>query len=181
MLNASSDFKKSLYLNFGIIAVVIAVFALFYILLELNIQKQITTINDIKSKKATASESAENLSVLIKEWATAKNYSQQVALLVPSKDDLVSLQKDINNIARTDNVSLGFNFGLESAGDAGSLGNITFKATVDGTSDGILNFLKDVENKYYSLKINVLELNVLSGGLLRLTMSGQIFYDTSNQ
>ena len=181
MTAAKSDFKKSLYLNIGVILGVIAVFVLFFILLQLNIEKQISLITDIRTKESSATQSAENLSVLVKEWATAKNYSQRVSLLVPLKDDLVSLKTDINDIARQSNVSLSFNFGSDTPPvGAGSLGAIAFSATVDGSSDGILSFLNNIESKYYSLRIDVLELNALSGSLVRLTMTGQISYDVSS-
>lgn len=178
MFDKTSDYKKNLFINIGIILAAIAVFVSFFILLRLNILHQVEIINDIKSKRAFVSESAENLSSLIKDWAIVKNYSQRVSLLVPSKDDLVTLSKDMNAIARQDNVSLSFSFGAESnPTGAGTFGSIAFSATADGSMDQILSFLKDVENKYYALKVNILELNHPSAELVRVSLNGQIFYE----
>jgi hypothetical protein len=178
MAGKASDYKKSFYINIGVILTVVALFVLFFILLRLNILREASIISDIKLKKAFVSESAENLSSLVKDWAIVKNYSQQVSLLVPSKDDLVALSKDINAIARQDNVSLSFNFGSESnPTGAGALGSISFTATADGSMANVLAFLKDIENKYYALKANVLELSRPSSGLTRLSLNGQIFYE----
>lgn len=180
MFDKSSDFKKNLYTNIGAIVAIVAVFVLFSILLRLNINHQISVINDIKTKRGFVSDSSSNLSLLVKQWNFVKDYVQQVSSLVPSKDSLVTFSKDINAIAQKKGVSLTFNFGTESgAATSGTLGSISFSATADGSANNLLAFLQDVENKYYSLKINVLEMSKQSDIISRLSIGGQVFYSSN--
>lgn len=177
MFDKASDFKKNLYINIGAIIAIVAVFVLFSVLLRMNVDHQISIINDIKTKKGFVSDSSSNLSLLVKQWNFVKDYSQQVSLLVPSKDDMVTFSKDVNSIAQRDGVSLTFNFGIENtASGAGSLGSISFSAIANGPINNILTFMQDVENKYYSLKINVLEMTKQSDTTAKLSISGQVFY-----
>lgn len=175
-----SDFRKSLYINIGIIAIVTAVFTGFFILLSLNIGHQTNIIDDIKSRRTNISQLSDNLSSLVKEWALAKDYDQQVESLVPSKDSLVTFSKNINAIAQKDGVSLSFSFGNETdPTSAGTLGSIGLSAVIDGPVSNIVKFLTDLENKYYSLEINTLEMTSPSAAIASLSINGQLFFSGS--
>ena len=162
-LSGMSEFKKDLLKNLGITLVILVVFVIFWILFRLNI---------------LLSQSSENLSLLIQDWEVAKNYRDQVSLLVPDKDDLVSLNKDFQIIAQKSGVNLNFSFGSESSPSTSrGLGMIGFSATVDGNESSLFAFFKEIEKSYYSMKINSLDITNTDGkGGLRMLLSGQIFF-----
>ncbi len=177
MFDKAFDFKKSLYVNLGILAAIILVFVSFSYLLRMSVDHQVSVIQDINSKKSFVSDSSNNLSILIKQWNFVRNYVQQISLMVPSKDNLVNFQRDLNDISQRDGVSLTFSFGSETpSSGAGNLGSIGFSSVINGTQQGILNFIQDVENKYYSLKISSLEMVKTSDTLSKLSITGQVFY-----
>jgi hypothetical protein len=180
MFDKTSDFKKNFYINISVIVAMIVVFVSFSVLLRLSINHQISVTNDIKTKRGFVTDSSLNLSLLVKQWNFVKDYTQQVSSLVPSKDNLVTFSKDINAIAQKNGVSLTFNFGTEGGtATTGVLGSISFSATADGPVNGILSFLRDVEGKYYSFKINILDMSKRSDTMSRLSISGQVFYSNN--
>jgi len=172
-----SDFKKRIYINLGVITGIIAIFVAFSILLRLNIEKENSLIMKIKNDKNKIAQSSENLALLIKDETEARPYLDKVKNLVPQKGDLVNLKRDMNDLARQNNTSLSFNFGSESAGELNTgLGAVNFNAQADGTIDNLLGFIRELEDKYFALKINSLDINRLSGPLMRIVFNGQMFY-----
>jgi len=179
MFGSLSDFKKSLYLNIGLIVGTVIVLGAFYFLIRLNITHQVKIIEDINSKKAYVSKSAENLASLIKDLPTARNYLGKISNLVPSHDYLVSsFLIDINKIARQNDVLLSFVFGAESPASGNQKGSIAFLATIDGKVDSVISFLKDVESRYFSLRIDSLDISRPNQDVIRVSASGRIFFSS---
>lgn len=179
MFSNLSDFKKGLYLNIGIIAGVFAVFIAFFILLRLNISHQSGVANDIRSKRDYVAQSINNLASLAKDAPTARDYATKLSTLVPTHDYLISsFSSDIKAIALKDGVSLSFVFGTESSVMTGKLGSIAFSSTIDGPLDPILGFIKDIESRYYAIKINTIDISRASGSASRMSASGQVFFQS---
>jgi len=170
------SFKKQLIRDSVILGVLIVLFFVFSYLFRLNIEHKVSIISDLKNQKAILSQSSQNLSLLIKDWDIAKNYKDAVRELVPRKDELVALSKDLQVVAARNNVTLDFSFGKESNPPGGtSLGSIGFNASVRGSAQNIITFLEDLENTYYAMKIGSVEI-VESGGGSQASLSGQMFF-----
>jgi hypothetical protein len=177
MFGDLSDFKKNLYLNIGLIVGFVIIFGVFYFLLRANIDHQVSVINDIKSKRNFVSQSAQNLALLVKDAPIAQQYAKKISSLVPTHDYLISsFSSDISNFAKRNNVSLSFVFGNETPSSGSSLGFISFSATMDGSWESIVNFLNDLENRYYSIKINSMDVNKVSDNQIRVSTSGHISF-----
>lgn len=170
------DFKKYLIRNGIAVGVIIVVFITFFVLFRLNIDRQLEVITHLKSQKAVVAQSAENLAILIKDWEIVKQWKDQVRKLVPQKDALVLLSKNFQDIAKLRSVSLNFSFGGETnPASQDSLGSVSFTAVAEGKRENLLQFFEDLENKYYSLKIRVLDITS-QGTFDRAFFTGDVFF-----
>ena len=154
------NFKKQLIREgvFALVAVII--FSAFLTLFNLNIKNQVGIINSFKSQRSVLSRSISELSLLIKDWETARNYKDKVAQLVPQKDSLVLVPNELKNLAKSSGLVLGFSFGPETnVQREGDLGSISFTASVEGPIESIANFFSDMESRYYSIKIESFDLS----------------------
>ena len=116
--------------------------------------------------------------MLIEDWEIARPYRSAVDELVPHKDDLVALSKDMEAIAKESGVSLSFGFQEEqNPKQVGGLGTIGFVATLDGSASDIIVFLQRMEDEYLSMKIDVLDFSLHEGtGATKVFMRGEIFF-----
>ncbi len=172
------NYKKTLLREIVITFSVIGVVILFVILIKLNIIHQQKILTTLRSQKVLLSQSAENLGLLKKDWEIASQYNDKVSSLVPIKDNLVLLQKDFQQLALDSGVTLNFSFGTEKNSTADELGYISFSATADGSKENVVSFLKKIEEKFYSLKIDIVDISTQSNNLVRVLMKGQIFFQT---
>lgn len=172
------NYKKTLIREAVIILSIIGVVILFVILIKLNIIHQQEILTTLRSQKVLLSQSAENLGLLKKDWEIAGQYNDKISSLVPTKDSLVLLQKDFQQLALDSGVTLNFTFGTEKNSTTDDLGYIGFSATADGSKENVVNFLKKIEEKFYSLKIDIIDISIQSNNLIRVLMKGQIFFQT---
>jgi hypothetical protein len=179
MFGNLSDYKKSLFLNIGVTLGAITVFAAFFVLLRMNISHRVSVVTDIRSKRASVAQSADDLASLVKDAPVARAYTSKLTSLVPTHDYLISsFSNDIKAIAQKDNVSLSFLFRTESPASAGQLGSIAFSATIDGSMNSILGFISEIESTYYAIQINTIDINKISDNASRMSASGQIFFES---
>lgn len=173
------EFKKHLIRDSIIFAILIGLFVAFFYLFRLNIDHTIANIAGLKNQKSFFSQSAQDLSVLIKEWEIAREYKEEVAALVPTKDSLVALSKDFQAIAKTYDVSLDFSFGTETNPQSQGLGSITFSAVAGGTVQDVLDFFEGIENKYYAMRIEAVDITASNKGeSSRVAFNGKMFFVT---
>ncbi len=171
-------FKKQLVKQLILVGVVVALFVTFFWLFRVNIAHKLTSIKALTSQRALLSSSAENLSMLIKDWEIARLHRGAVDDMVPHKDDLVALSKDMEAIAKESGISLSFGFQEEeNPKQVGGLGLIGFVATLDGSASKIIAFLQRMEDEYFSMKIDVLDFSLHEGtGSTKVFMRGEIFF-----
>lgn len=173
-----SDFQKDVIIQLSILFSIVIVFYAFYYLFSANIKHQVDIIETFKKEKTELSSSSEDLAFLIQDWKIARQYKDQVSTLVPLKDDLVGLPKKIELFGKEKNISIGFSFGQEQNNkNSDGLGSIGFTSTVQGKRDDVVAFLREIENKYYSMQINVLDFTRdKNSDSVKLFMKGNIFF-----
>lgn len=173
-----SNFKKQLIKEGVYVGIVLVIFSVFFILFRLNIIHQTEIISGFKNKKNAVSNSINELSFLVKDWEIAKKYKKEITQLVPKKDNLVLLPKELQAIAKGSGVNLSFSFVQEGAPQSsGNLNSISFNALVNGDMEKILNFFSEVEKNYFSIKISNFDL--LGPGQennARVTFNGSVYF-----
>jgi len=176
----TSDFRKQI-MSIGIaIGIISVIFWGFTFLLRANLSHQLVLISDLAQKRETYVASSQGLSVLLKDWSVAQQYAQRVQNLVPKKDDLVLLSKQLESRARQKQISFSFSFNSEGEEktqhqDVGSIG---FSTTMEGSIQNILSFLQDLEKTYYALQIKSFDIshNQSNPSLVRCFITGRAFF-----
>lgn len=176
-----SEFKKNILRSGGIIGIIIVLFAIFFLLFRANILHQLDVIKELAERRNTYSHSSQGLAVLIKDWDVAQQYKDRLQLLVPKKDDIVLLSKELQARAQKDRVSIVFSFNAESETKLpqGDIGSIGFTATIEGAIKDILLFLNEIEESYYALQIQTFDLSTgitNNASLSRFFITGKVFF-----
>jgi hypothetical protein len=176
-----SDFKKSLLRNSIIIGVVIVISGVFLFLLRANITHQLSVISDLSKRRTMYLESSQGLATLIRQWEEAQQYTNQLFKLVPKKDEIALLSKELQSLAQEKNISLSFSFGSDEPvkSEKEGISSIGFSATFEGKKTDILNLINSIEEKYYALRIQSFNITASgSGDSYRCFVTGQVsFYE----
>ncbi len=172
------SFKQRLIFQVFLVVLVLVVFITFLLLFRANINHQLSIIENIKSEIFQSSNSVENLSLLIGDWKKVKDYRDEVESLVPHKDDFVSLPKDIESMAKENNVSASFSFEDEDPSSKNKeLKSIGFTINMRGRSNDVISFLEKIENKYHSINISILDYSFdRTNGNTKIFAKGILFY-----
>lgn len=172
-----TDYKKALIREIIIIALILAVFLVFFFLLRANIENESKTIGTLQEQRSLLIESTQGLSILKGQWDEARLYRDEVALLIPQRDDLVMFNNKLTELAAGDNVSFSFSFGNEDPGGSNGLGLIAFSATAEGNVEQLLSFLENLEDQFFSIRIDTLDVRDQErSDTLRLTMGGYVYF-----
>jgi hypothetical protein len=176
------DFKEQLIRNLIILAGAILLFVIFFYLIRLNIIHESDAINSLRSKKMSLLNTTEELSYLVKEQQVAQKYQTSVSDLIPTRDNLVILSKDLQKLAKSRNLIFDFNYGKERDAQAQGLNSISFSFSLEGSIGTINEFLKDIESKYFSIKISNLNIESSDKFGNKVSVSGDIlFFENKNQ
>jgi hypothetical protein len=178
-----SDFKKHVLRSGIIIVVMLVLFGGFIFLFHANIAHQLVFIQELSTQRNLYLQSSQGLAVLTKDWNTAQLYKNQVQMLIPKKDDIVLLSKELQARALKKNISLTFSFNaageVETGSDKSKVGSIGFSSTLEGNNQDILTFLDEIERSYYALQIQSFDLMAGVGNntsLSRFFVTGKVFF-----
>lgn len=171
-----TDYKKALTRELIILGVVIAIFVTFFVLFRANINKEAESIANLQSQRSLLIQSTEGLSILKKQWDEARLYKDDVFLLVPSRDDLVTYNNRLKELAASDDVVFTFSFGNEEPG-TGSLDLIAFSATAEGRPGQLISFMEHLEEQFFSIRIDSLDMrNQERSDAMRLSFNGYVYF-----
>lgn len=194
--------KKKILIQILILACVVGVFLLFSVLFRKNIEHQISNISVLKLRKQEFSQSASGIVALKKEWETAQ---QQEFIFAPyelRESDLVTIPQELKNMGEKLGVSVTFVYGTEAKqgnafpGSKTTLFNIPiaygteveqkntfsstkaifFTASAEGGKERVVEFLKDVDDKFRTLSINTFDAMEPTPSTLRVSITGKISY-----
>lgn len=169
-----NEFKKKFltHLSIGLGGIIVLSALLLFIRHDIN--KRILEIQNQRSELLFRTQNIQILASLKSGFEKSKIYSSFLENILPPKDQLITFPKDIEEMARKNNVDLGFSFGSEIASTPDNPGYLTFTITVAGTLDNLLAFLKSVEKSrffvnFFSMDLNKRD-NIYTG-----TLNGQVF------
>ena len=144
----SAIFKKRFWIGTGVILISFVIFAAVAFFLSNDITTQASAITKARSNAASQSAMVNAYSVLKSDAATAVTYQAAMDKLLPSQNNLIGFQSQIDNIAHDEGVDLTFTFSSSSTPSAGNVpGSIGFTMNVVGPLPGIVNFLTDIESR----------------------------------
>jgi len=147
-----AKFKKKLMINIIIAGSLIIVLMVLLILAAQDIKRRVAQIDSLRQELASRANALQSLATLKQDYEKAKPYSARLQTLLPTKDEVVNFPQNLNNIARTNKVELGFSFGAEKSASSGEPASIAFSLTSSSLYSDFLNFLKAVEGSRYFIK-----------------------------
>ncbi|MFA6495011.1 MAG: hypothetical protein WC246_01870 [Candidatus Paceibacterota bacterium] len=152
------EFKKKLTVQLSVVAVFVVIVAVFAVLFELNISRQVDELVSLKKQRAVLQNSSQNLSQLLQDAKEARGYESAVSALVPTKDQVLLVQKSLQELGTSQGVSINITFGQESKVSESGMESISFTATAEGPFSGIFNFLRMLQTQYPYISIATIDL-----------------------
>ena len=141
-------FKKRFLIGAGIVTASLIIFVGAAFFLGNDITTQASAITAARSNAADQSAMVNAYSVLKSDAATAATYQAAMDKLLPSQNDLIGFQSQIDNIAHNDGVDLTFTFSGSSTPPVNTApGSIGFTLSAIGPLQSIINFLSDIESR----------------------------------
>ncbi|MDO8442707.1 MAG: hypothetical protein Q7S81_00350 [bacterium] len=153
----------------------ILILAVLLFVLKINMQSSVAKISSQHSILATRSNSLLSLATLKGEFIKANPYFSLLENILPPRDQLLSFSKELEGIARKNNLEFNFNFGEEKLSSGTNPGQISFRAIVNGSYDGVSDFLKGVETSKYFIDPSSVDL-VKKGAGFSATINGKVFF-----
>lgn len=168
-------FKKKLLTHVAISLGIIALLALFIVLLNGDINDRVTKIQKAKNEISLRTQTIELLTGTNSDLKKADALLANLKDILPNKDQLIDLPRELQRTAKTFVVDLGFSFGPELAAAAGKPGTIKFTMTAAGTYDNIVDFLTSVESHRYLISLDSVDVHRSGKTNFSLLTSGQIY------
>jgi Tfp pilus assembly protein PilO len=152
-------FKKRLLIQIGIALGIIILFAVFIIILNIDINKREAQIIDFKQKLALRTQSIELLSNSNNSLSSIEPLMQNLSTILPSQDQLIAFPEELSKLAKSYGVSIGFNWKKGGVASTKSTpGTILFDLSVGGEFDDIIGFLRTLESHRYFIEIGSIEM-----------------------
>jgi len=154
----SFRFIANLSISLGAVFAIIAV--IFY--LGFDISTKSTFISDTQSKLLTRVLKLDNLAKLKEQERIADAALLKLNNALPKREVLFSVNRDLEGLAALRELGFSSKFGEEIAATEKSPGLIRLDISVQGSYDGIVNFMRDIESSSYF--INILNFDIVRQG-----------------
>jgi Tfp pilus assembly protein PilO len=172
---APDKFKKTLLISLGIALGIIVILTISLFSLNSDINKRLAVIQQYKDDLALRSQTVLLLSELRKEAQRADELSQTISTALPTRDQLITFPREIEQLAIKNKVEFGFGFGSETAGSSSEPGFVKFTMTLGGGLPDIVSFLKQLESSSYFISLGSVDISSRARGGYALTTGGQVY------
>ena len=170
------DLKNNILRQSIISAVPIIIFIVIVFVLKSDIQSRGEKLISVKAQIDINTMAIGSLAALQVDAEKAKNYSSQIAGYLISEDQLINFSRDMGAIGQQNsmnfNVSYGAQTPITNTTPRGTAVNLT--SVSKAKMENFNNFLSLIENSYYFVKLNTLDINQ-DAGQLNVNLSGQVF------
>ncbi|MEK7626614.1 MAG: hypothetical protein AAB399_00405 [Patescibacteria group bacterium] len=172
-----NHFKKKFIVEMSVaLLIVIALFGgiLFF---KGNMVDYMGRIETARASLASRTASAGELANLRSQYnSKAKNYLNVLYNIIPSYDQLINLNRDIQTLAARSNVEYGFSFAGETPKSDQGLGSISFNLTAGSENfSSLMSFIKSIQDFQYLNSIDKISINS-DGGKFTMSVSARVFY-----
>lgn len=167
-------FKQQLIIVLAIYLGLIVLLGAVLIWLGNDISQKAGNINQLQNEISLKTKANESLAALRQDYAKAQSYETALNNILPSRDQLLGLRRELETMASQSKIDFSINLGKEeSQGTQG--GTIGIGAVMAGGFEQISNFLKTLENSRYLLRFDNFDLT-REEGKFRMRLNGQVFY-----
>jgi len=171
ILGKAGEFKRQILKNVLILAVVITVFGggVFFSIFKIN--ASLKTIFNERRDIIARNLSIQSLAALRTESASAQPLLAPLRAKLPSRDELFSFSKKVEDIASARHVQVTFAFGSENSASPDSPASVGFSLSTKSKMADAVAFLADLERASYIMKITSVDLSDEDA-----KMNGVVFY-----
>lgn len=170
-------FRKRLITESGIsLLIVLALFAGIQFFRS-NVSEYADKIIAARTTLANRAKSIGELAELRSQFnSKASGYLNVLHNVIPSYEQLINLNKDLQSLAAQSKVGYNFSYAGEIPSSAGSLGSISFDLNVNsGDFNSLMAFLKSLQNFRYLSSVD--EVSMRSNNeILVMAIKGRVFY-----
>lgn len=172
------SFRQKIISSAVVILLCFLIFAGAAYWLSSDISQKTQKISQERALLFRFSQLAEVLANLKNNATVAASYEEKINNLLPGQEDLLNFPRWLDGVARAQNLSLRFNFqGDQVMPQGNNAGYLRFTLQITGPSQGILNFLSEVEEKtnQYLMTIDQFELS-RAGSDQELDCQGLVYF-----
>ncbi len=173
--NANIDLmKKNLFLTISFGLGLILIPAAAFVFLSFDIIKKTDQIKNLRGRISSYYGANENLAALRSDLENVRPYLPGIDAFLLTKDQLIGFPRDFKSLAGQFQIDAVSNF-LETGEQSGDMRWIGVKVSANGEIDGLIGFLKALENSRYSIGFDNLDLSRAAEGF-KAALNGKIFY-----
>lgn len=166
--------RSSLFINVGVTLGILIILLIALFLASRDVQTEASSIKAAKDDLKTRSQQLNDLARLREESKLAEPSLVKLETIIPERDDLFSVRRELEQLAAANSLAVNFSFGNENPKED-NLGNINFEMKLTGGDFNIRNFINEVESNRPFVKINVLDM-VRQENNFSATIKGQILF-----
>lgn len=172
-------FKRRLLFKVLVAVGLIALLALFSIVLNMDINKSELSIAASKEKLALRAKTIELLSSSNNDLQKAEPLLENLKTVLPTHDQLFSFKDELTKSAKSYSVTIGVDFpkGGEVPSTATEPGTVKFDMFLSGSYENLIAFLKTFEKHRYFIRMDAIEVirTASSPSVFTLKTSGKIY------
>lgn len=143
--------------------------------LGLDIQKKTNAIAEVQGKISSHISQVSDINKLKSQEVEAQVDLLKLNNILPRRDSLFGVSKDLGAFAVTKNLAFGSKFGEEVSPKDGKPGFIKMEMNVEGSYDNIISFLKHIETSSYFINLFGLDLTRQKNGYVG-AVNGEVFF-----
>jgi Tfp pilus assembly protein PilO len=138
-------FKKSFFISIGVFLFILAVLVGFLIYLNIDIDRRVAAIKRYQTDIAIRNQAVLLLGTLKLEAERGAQLAGQLQEVLPTRDQLITLPRELEKVAKAHRVGFGFAFGNENLPSGTNPGSVRFTISLTGQIADLVSFLKDLE------------------------------------
>mgnify|MGYP001121926556 CR=1 FL=1 len=171
-----NSFKKQVFIQLAISLVILAALVGGLVFFKSNIKDYSSRIKQGRKELFERSSALSSLANIRSQYETkAKNYLSLIYNIIPQRDQLINLPRDLRTIAKEVD-SFGFDIVKETAPTAGSLGVISFNVTIQAPLSSVTEFIRNLESFKYLVVVDSLNLERQKGEVFQASLKGRVFF-----
>lgn len=143
-------------------------------LIGIDINKRVVQIQKTVEELTFRRGALAALNDLKSQYERAKTYDSALANILPTRDQLVGLPRELQILAQKHSVATTFKFSDETPSSASEPGSISFQMSASGAFNGIIAFLEEIERSRFFVELGTLDLS-RSGDKTTVAISGRVF------
>ena len=170
------DFKRQLTIHVAITVVLVGALTAGLVFAGKRINGSAAEIQGLRQELVTRWSSLFMLADLLTSYnARAEQDLAVLKRVIPRRDALLNLGRDLRSLAVKSNVEQTYTFISESPAAAGSLGYVTFQLALAGSYDGLRSYMQSLDTFMYLSRFDTVQFD-RSTFKPSATVKGRVFF-----